>query len=81
MIIMKKLLFLILLLIYLQPLNAQNKKAKHVVLIGIDGLGAYSFKKADMPNIKKLMERGITIVKCTKLGIHGHGSRTGASWI
>lgn len=37
--------------------NAKGKdKAKHVVLIGLDGWGAYSLPKADMPNVKKLME-------------------------
>ena len=36
--------------------NAKGKdKAKHVVLIGLDGWGAYSLPKADMPNVKKLM--------------------------
>ena len=30
-------------------------KAKHVVLIGIDGWGAYSVAKAKIPNIRQLM--------------------------
>ena len=39
--------------------NAKGKdKAKHVVFIGLDGWGAYSLPKADMPNGKKLMEDG-----------------------
>ena len=36
-------------------------KAKHVVLIGLDGWGAYSVRKADpatIPNIRKVMARG-----------------------
>ncbi|NDV59645.1 alkaline phosphatase [Bacteroides sp. 519] len=33
-------------------------KAKHVVLIGLDGWGSYSVAKADMPNVKKLMSQG-----------------------
>jgi len=37
---------------------AQVKKAKHVLLIGFDGLGAYAVPKAEMPNLKKLMESG-----------------------
>lgn len=33
-------------------------KAGHVVLIGLDGWGAYSVEKADMPNVKQLMQNG-----------------------
>lgn len=33
-------------------------KAKHVVLIGLDGWGAYSVEKANIPNIKQLMNDG-----------------------
>lgn len=35
-----------------------EKKAQHVVFIGMDGWGAYSIPKADMPNVKKLMLEG-----------------------
>lgn len=38
-------------------------KAKHVVLIGLDGWGAYSLPKADMPNVKGLMENGAYTLK------------------
>ena len=38
-------------------------KAKHVVLIGLDGWGAYSLLKADMPNVKGLMENGAYTLK------------------
>lgn len=38
-------------------------KAKHVVFIGLDGWGAYSLPKADMPNVKKLMEDGAYTLK------------------
>lgn len=34
------------------------RKAKHVILIGSDGLGAYAFEKARIPNIRKLMKEG-----------------------
>lgn len=71
--------------------NAKGKdKAKHVVLIGLDGWGAYSLPKADMPNVKKLMEDGSYTLKKTfgtsffkrhQLGIHVYGSRTGTSRI
>ena len=32
--------------------------AKHVVLIGLDGWGSYSYQKADMPNVKRLAAEG-----------------------
>lgn len=38
--------------------NAAKWKAKHVVLIGLDGWGAYSVEKANIPNIKQLMSDG-----------------------
>lgn len=48
-----------------QPLG---KKAQHVVFIGMDGWGAYSMPKANMPNVKKLMEEGAyTLSKRTVL--------------
>ena len=34
------------------------KGVKHVVLIGLDGWGAYSVPKADMPTVKSLMKDG-----------------------
>ncbi|MDE5677274.1 alkaline phosphatase [Phocaeicola sp.] len=37
---------------------AAKPKAKHVVLIGLDGWGSYSVEKAEMPNVKKLMADG-----------------------
>lgn len=42
---------------------AAKGKAKHVVLIGLDGWGAYSVDKADMPNVKKLMNDGSYTLK------------------
>ena len=39
------------------PCNAKGK-AKHVVLIGLDGWGAYSVPKADIPTIKQLIADG-----------------------
>lgn len=32
--------------------------AKHVILIGSDGFGAYAFKKAKVPNLRKMMKEG-----------------------
>ena len=38
-------------------LYAQHK-IKHVVLIGVDGMGAYAFKKAEAPVLKSMMANG-----------------------
>jgi Uncharacterized proteins of the AP superfamily len=38
-------------------------KAQHVILIGLDGWGAYSVEKADMPNVKALMANGSYTLK------------------
>jgi len=35
-----------------------QKKIEHVVLIGVDGFGAYAFEKAKVPNLRTLMEDG-----------------------
>lgn len=43
--------------------SAANRKAEHVVFIGLDGWGAYSVEKADMPNLKKLMKEGSYTLK------------------
>jgi predicted AlkP superfamily pyrophosphatase or phosphodiesterase len=43
--------------------NEAHAKAKHVVLIGLDGWGAYSVPKADMPNLRKLMADGAYTLK------------------
>lgn len=39
------------------------EKAKHVVLIGLDGWGAYSVSKAETPNIRKMMNEGCYTLK------------------
>ena len=48
-----------------QPVKEQEPawKAKHVVLIGIDGWGAYSMEKAQVPHIRSLMENGAYTLK------------------
>lgn len=38
-------------------------KAEHVFIIGLDGWGAYSLEKADMPNVKALMAEGCYTLK------------------
>lgn len=62
---MKKKLIALCLLFAACALGAQavRPKAKHVVLIGIDGWGAYSVPKADIPNIKAQMDRGCFTLK------------------
>ncbi|MFV0546996.1 MAG: alkaline phosphatase [Bacteroides sp.] len=41
----------------ISPCQAKPK-AKHVILIGLDGWGSYSVEKADMPNVRQLMNQG-----------------------
>lgn len=43
--------------------DAARWKAKHVILIGLDGWGAYSVEKADIPSIKELMNEGCYTLK------------------
>ncbi len=42
---------------------AQLERPHHIILIGSDGLGAYAFSKAKMPNIRKLMNEGAFSLK------------------
>lgn len=44
-------------------INASEPIAEHVILIGLDGWGAYSFDKADMPNVKNMMKDGCYTLK------------------
>jgi predicted AlkP superfamily pyrophosphatase or phosphodiesterase len=53
-----KTIFIILFIFSVAGITHAKVKAKHVFLIGPDGWGAYSFEKADMPNVKKLTEEG-----------------------
>ena len=43
--------------------KAPEWKAEHVFVIGLDGWGAYSVEKADMPNVKALMDAGMLHVE------------------
>lgn len=45
-------------LIFSASLQAQVGQVKHVVLIGVDGLGAYAIPDAAMPHLEKIMEKG-----------------------
>lgn len=51
------------LLFIINMASAANWKAKHVILIGLDGWGSYSVKQADMPNTKKMMDEGSYTLK------------------
>lgn len=51
------------LMVFADMSMAAKWKAKHVVLIGLDGWGAYSVNNADMPNVKKLMADGSYTLK------------------
>ena len=69
--------------------NAAKQKAKHVILIGMDGWGAYSVPKADIPAIKSLMTNGCytfiagaySFFECYQLGFHVYGSGNRVTWI
>lgn len=54
---------MVFLMLFADASMAAKWKAKHVVLIGLDGWGAYSVNKAEMPNVKKLMEEGSYTLK------------------
>lgn len=67
---MKKFFLFILLLSVgcFTTIYAAKNKAKHVIYIGLDGWGAYSLPKANMPTVKKFMENGCyTLQKRTVL--------------
>ena len=38
--------------------DTKRQIAEHVIYIGLDGWGSYSVEKADMPNVKTLMDEG-----------------------
>ena len=43
--------------------KAQPKQVKHVILIGVDGFGAYAIPQANMPNLKQMMKTGAWSLK------------------
>ncbi|MCF0051707.1 alkaline phosphatase [Dyadobacter sp. LJ53] len=55
---MKKLIALLFVIISLTTAHAQIRKAKHIILIGCDGLGAKAIPDGQMPELKKLMKQG-----------------------
>lgn len=60
---MKKILFIFVLCLFVGTTFAAKWKAKHVVLIGLDGWGAYSVEKAEMPVVKEMMKNGAYTLK------------------
>lgn len=62
---MKQLFFILALLLATgSGVMAKSVKKQHVILIGLDGWGAYSVPKAhDIPNIKNMMEHGAYTLK------------------
>lgn len=65
---MKKLLTFMILLCCISAvdMDAARKKAKHVIMIGLDGWSAEGLRKADMsqmPNVKYLMDNGAWTLK------------------
>lgn len=55
---MKKVVWMLALCLLAGTASAAKWKAKHVVLIGLDGWGAYSVEKAEMPTVKNMMKNG-----------------------
>lgn len=41
-----------------KPTKGLKPLAKHVIMIGFDAMGSYSYDKAEMPNLKKLASEG-----------------------
>ncbi len=58
-----RLLLLLIASVCYSEMDAQVKKARHIILIGSDGLGSYAFEKAEIPNLKKLMNEGAFTLK------------------
>ena len=54
----KRILFLIAIMIACCAPSFSQQKIKHVVLIGVDGMGAYAFKKAKLPVMQSMMANG-----------------------
>lgn len=59
----KRIILTILSLTFAIQVTFSKEKAKHVIFIGLDGWGSYSVEKAEMPNVKKLMNDGTYTLK------------------
>lgn len=58
-----RLRILTLLCLFIASASYAQPRPKHVILIGSDGFGAYAFKKAQVPNLRKMMEEGSWTLK------------------
>jgi predicted AlkP superfamily pyrophosphatase or phosphodiesterase len=58
-----KVIFISLFMYAATGMTSAKIKAGHVIFIGLDGWGSYSFEKAEMPNIKKLAADGAYTLK------------------
>ncbi|MCE2849571.1 MAG: alkaline phosphatase family protein, partial [Chitinophagaceae bacterium] len=54
----KRILFAITIITTFHSQLFAQQKIKHVVLIGVDGMGAYAFKKAQLPLMQSMMANG-----------------------
>lgn len=54
----KRIFSLIIIMIACNASSFAQKNIKHVVLIGVDGMGAYAFKKAKLPVMQSMMAKG-----------------------
>ena len=54
----KRIFSLIFIMIACNASSFAQKSIKHVVLIGVDGMGAYAFKKAQLPVMQSMMAKG-----------------------
>jgi predicted AlkP superfamily pyrophosphatase or phosphodiesterase len=62
--------------IYTEPSRNEGAGNKHVILIGLDGWGAYSLPKADMPVVKRMMREGAYTLKALSV----IPSNSGPNW-
>ncbi len=61
--IMKKIYLSVILLFFVITANAKIKGVEHIIVIGMDGFGAYAYQEADIPNIKNLQSKGVLSLK------------------
>ncbi len=83
---MKKTIALIIAVFAVFTSYARKETASHVFFIGLDSWGSYSMAKADMPNVRRLMENGwphieeknhTPLPQRLQLGLDVHGSIAG----
>lgn len=55
---MKRFFITALLCVFIAAMAPAQRMTDHVILIGLDGWGAYSMEQADMPAVREQMDRG-----------------------